>query len=158
MACLLAKAAFIDKECAEIEALEHSSSKEYHERIREITGKFSGRSSAANVIKDRDGHIQFDKEDVLRRWKEYSQDLNSDPSRKVTIEFSGEVTGEPIMVDEVERALKKVPNGKASGYDIVQDLGVATMCKLFNEWYDSGTVRKRSWTHFCSNPKESQSL
>ena len=51
---------------------------------------------------------------------EYSQDLNSDPSRKVTIEFSGEVTGEQIMVDEVEKALKKVPNGKASGCDIVQ--------------------------------------
>ena len=41
-----------------------------------------------------------------------------------------------------------MPNGKARGCDIVpadpykllEDNGVATLCKLFNEWYDSGTV------------------
>ena len=66
----------------------------------------------------------------------------------MTIEFSGEDTGEPIMVDEVEKALEKVPNGKASGSAIVtadlckllEDNGVASLSKLFNERYDSRTV------------------
>ena len=129
MAYLVVKAAIIDKKCAEVEALEHSSSKQCHERTREITGKFSGHSSATNFIRYRDGHILFDKEQILKRCKEYIQDFYSNSSRKVITELSGEVTCELIMVDEVEKALMKVPNEKASGCDIVP----ADLYKLFKD-------------------------
>ena len=63
------------------------------------------------------------------------------------IEFSGGVTGEPIMVDEVEKALKKaqraserVQHPTTDLYKLLEVNGVAALCKLLNERYDAGNV------------------
>ena len=135
-ACLQVKADFIEKKRTELENLEYSSPKECHERIREFTGKFSECPSSAHVTKDGNGRSLFEKLDVRNTWKQYIQDLYSDNSRKqMTIKFSGEVSGQPIL-KEVVSAPKKTPKGRASRrdelpedlYKTLNEVGAETQC------------------------------
>ena len=63
------------------------------------------------------------------------------------IEFSGGVTVEPIMVDELEKALKeaqraseRVQHPTTDLYKLLEVNGVAALCKLLKERYDAGNV------------------
>ena len=59
------------------------------------------------MIKDKKGRIFLDKEDIMKRWEEYINDLYGDENRdRETIKFEGHLTGEIILKDKILRAMK----------------------------------------------------
>ncbi|KAK3570815.1 hypothetical protein QTP86_027625, partial [Hemibagrus guttatus] len=74
------------------------------------------------VIKDRDGRVLTSEESVLRRWKEYFEELmNEENEREKRVEGvnSVEQKVDKIRKDEVRKALKRMKSGKAVGPDSI---------------------------------------
>ena len=67
------KNCFISKQCEEIEA--HSvtnRSSDFFKAVKRITKKFTARVDA---VKDKEGKVLYEDEDIKGRWKEYCYDL-----------------------------------------------------------------------------------
>ena len=75
--CDAAKEAWLDEQCREVEELERNHKTEsMHRKIREITGK--RKLARGNVIKDKEGKIVMEIDEVLKRWEEYVKELLED--------------------------------------------------------------------------------
>ena len=86
------------------------------ESIREITGM--KRPYRGETIKDKNGNILTDIDEVLKRWEEYVRELYDD-ERGESPEIGREMSGPPILKSEVELAIKCMKKGKAVGEDEV---------------------------------------
>ncbi|KAG1671332.1 Craniofacial development protein 2 [Nymphon striatum] len=113
--CRKAKDNWLNQQCQEIENLEqHFKAKEMHKRVKQLTGK-SKTAKGSGCIKNKDGDILFEQEEIAARWVEYITELYED-EREPMPQF--EITkGENILKDEVEKAIKSMKNGKATGPD-----------------------------------------
>ncbi|GFO07245.1 endonuclease-reverse transcriptase [Plakobranchus ocellatus] len=89
----------------------------------------------------------IEKKGVLNRWSEYVEDLfKDDRCKKSKIEKN--IEGPTILKEDVEAAIKKMKNGKATGPDnipiemikAIDNLGIDLTTKLLNAIYDSGTI------------------
>ncbi|GFN97376.1 endonuclease-reverse transcriptase [Plakobranchus ocellatus] len=89
----------------------------------------------------------MEKKEILNRWSEYVEDLfKDDRCEKPKIEKN--IEGPTILKEEIEAAIKKMKNGKATGPDIIpveiikalDNLGIDLTTKLLNAIYDSGTI------------------
>ena len=72
------------------------------------------------VIKDEDGNVLTSEESVLRRWKEYFEELmNEENERERRLDVAESINRDVgrISMDEVRMAMKKMKNGKAVGPD-----------------------------------------
>ena len=72
------------------------------------------------VIKDENGNVMVNSETVLKRWKEYFEELmNEENNREPLIEEPEVVNEEVICVsrEEVKNALRRMKKGKAVGLD-----------------------------------------
>ena len=72
------------------------------------------------LIKDEDGSVLVDDDKILKRWREYFHKLMNEENprerrQEVQMEVNTEI--EVITCSEVEKALKKMKNGKAVGPD-----------------------------------------
>ena len=116
-----------------------------HTKIKEATRKYKTCSSA-NCIEAKDGTIIMEKEKILERWKEYICELfenNRPPEYLVT---KREKENLPILKEEIVKAIKSMPKGKAAGPDEIytelihalDDLGAEWMTKIANKIYDEG--------------------
>ena len=75
--CDTAKENWIDHQCNEVEELERTHKIEsMHRKIKEITGK--KKRAKGNIIKNKEGKIVMEIEEVLKRWEEYVKDLFED--------------------------------------------------------------------------------
>ena len=74
--CNREKEKWLTEKCIQVEQLEGRDPKAMFETIRDITGE--RRPFREEIIKYRDGSILTDSEDVLRRWKEYVEELFDD--------------------------------------------------------------------------------
>ena len=121
------------------------NSKYIHQKIKEVTGK--NPSSRIGCLKSKDGQILMGKNEILNRWSEYIKDLYND-ERCPAPPISNGTEGSPILVEEVEHALKKMKKGKAAGPDDVpielitalQDIGIMEVTKLLNIIYNTGEI------------------
>ena len=88
--------------------------KEVSEVIKEITGKWAPQTE---VINNKDGNTLTDSEAIMKRWAEHSHQLYQEPqNHQWTI--SHEHEREPdITREEVQTALRALPNDKAPGID-----------------------------------------
>ena len=85
------------------------------------------------------------KNEVLNRWSEYIEDPYND-ERCPAPPISNGTEGSPILVEEVEHALKKMKKGKAAGPDdvpielitVLQDIGIMEVTKLLKIIYNTG--------------------
>ncbi|KAG1698547.1 Transmembrane protein 185-like [Nymphon striatum] len=113
--CRKAKDNWLNQQCQEIENLEqHFKAKEMHKRVKQLTGK-SKTAKGSGCIKNKDGDILFEQEEIAARWVEYITELYED-EREPMPQF--EITkGENILKDEVEKAIRSMKNGKATGPD-----------------------------------------
>ncbi|XP_072020216.1 uncharacterized protein [Amphiura filiformis] len=131
---------FLERKCKEVES--HSSTNHYRDlfrAVKEITGK---KTPKLDVIKDEDGEILTESDQIKQRWQQYCQGLYASKDG-----LGGET--EPIEVDENEpdilrsevvMAMKKMRTGKAPGYDDIPaeliketgDEGVDVVHKLCN--------------------------
>ena len=116
-----------------------------HQKIKEITAQKS--ISKSGCIKSKTGNILMDKNDILKRWSEYIEDLFYD-TRGPTPTIESTIEGPAILKEEVEHALSKMKQGKATGPDGVpaeaivglEDLGITEITKLMNIIYDTGEI------------------
>ena len=89
-------------------------SREMHNKVKELTSK-NTKKKASGCIKDKNGNILFDQEEVEARWLEYITELYEDHRAQMP---KFEVTsGESIIKDDIQRALKSMKDGKAAGAD-----------------------------------------
>ena len=143
--CNEAKEQWINSQCQEIENNMSGDTKYMHQKIKEITAQKS--ISKSGCIKSKTGNILMDKNDILKRWSEYIEDLFYD-TRGPTPTIESTIEGPAILKEEVEHALSKMKQGKATGPDGVpaeaivalEDLGITEITKLMNIIYDTGEI------------------
>ena len=144
--CNAAKEEWINEQCQEIERNQYTDSRYIHTKINEVSGK-NFKCNKPGCLKSKDGTMLMDKEEILNRWSEYVEDLYSD-NRGAKPEIKKNIEGPCILKEEVQRALKKMKSGKATGPDnipveiitVLEDLGIDMTTKLLNAIYDSGTI------------------
>ena len=144
--CIEAKEKWLDEQCIEIEDLEKRNSRIMYDRIREITKK---RSSHGSAIKDKDGKVVMEVEEIKHRWEEYIGELFEDDRREVEEENHMHQSGEEIMEGEVRFAMSKQKRGKAAGEDgvmieMLEALGEFAIQKISYDQsiYNRGAITK----------------
>ena len=147
--CIQAKETWMNSECVEVEKLiERHAHKAVHQKVKEITC-FKKSSVSAGIIRDKEGKLCYERDDVMKRWVEYLRELFDDEDRPE--EISGDITVDeeedpPILMCELESAMKEMRKGKAAGPDgvvieMMQHSGQAgkeTLLTLFNRIYRTG--------------------
>ena len=105
--------------CKEVEDLEKPHKvKEMHKKVKEITDKKRGIKTSSGCIKDRNGHVLFDKKEVAKRLVEYIKELYEDENRS---DAEDSQVGEELelLKEEIVLAIKGIITGKAAGTDNV---------------------------------------
>ena len=164
--CREAKEKWFNDRCDEIMEMEKNhNSRELHRKVKDLTGK-NKRSADSGCIKDRDGNMLFDKEEVERRWTEYIRELYDDPNREEAepIEI-GE--GPDINVDEVKYALKLMGARKAPGIDgitteqlkALDEESIVVLTEICNQIYSTGHIPEDlRHSVFIKIPKKKKAL
>ena len=127
----------INEQCQEIEENNKKGrTRDLFKKINEFKGKFQAKW---NMIKDKHGKDLTAKEDIKKRWHEYTEELYKKDS-SITNTFEGMTTElEPdILESEVKWALENIAGNKASGVDdisiellkVLQDDAVKVMLAL----------------------------
>ena len=79
-------------------------------------------TTQSNAIEDKDGNLLTEKEDILRRWKEYIEELYS-TKRQTDMKLEEESAiveedrGPELLPEELEKTLHSLTNNKAVGID-----------------------------------------
>lgn len=144
--CTIAKEEWWNKKCEEVEQLEAKhESRSMHKKIKEITGQGS-RKRSSNCIKNKDGKMLFDEDEIKSRWEEYVSELYND-DRGETPETEDD-DGEEVLISEIQKAIKDLKSRKAPGSDMItsemikalDDTGVKIIHKLVNDIYKTSTI------------------
>ena len=96
------------------EAQKRGDSKTIYKTIRKVTKKQSTQPGIG--IKDRNGHMLFNKEDICERWREYCTELYGRLDHTQEEIEKGEEEPE-VLLSEIEAAIRKLKTGKATGTD-----------------------------------------
>ena len=112
--CICAHEEYLDKKCEKTEALYRFNPKQAHKRIKELKRKKF--TNLSGIIKDKDGTILFEENDIKRRWLEYVKELYDEPNRSVApLYFKEPLNGSTILKGEIQNALSYMRNRKALG-------------------------------------------
>lgn len=109
------------EQCRELEELQQKGRYDkVYKRVKELQKKPGG--GRGNAIKDKDGNLLSDQNDVKARWKEYIEELyRKDEKPKELGEGIGradwEDEGPGVLKEEVIDALRDISNNKAEGID-----------------------------------------
>ena len=116
-----------------------------HNKVKELTSR-STKKKAGGCIKDKNGNILFNREEMAARWVEYITELYEDHREQVP---KFEVTsGASVVKEEIQKALESVKDGKAAGPDelpaealeALDEHNIEIMTSLCNIIYNSGVV------------------
>ncbi|GFN88795.1 endonuclease-reverse transcriptase [Plakobranchus ocellatus] len=118
-----------------------------HAKIKDVSGK-KIKCSTPGCIKSKDGTMLMEKKEILNRWSEYVEDLFKDDKCENPPKKKKNIEGSTILEEEVEAAIKKMKNGKATGPDNIpveiikalDNLGIDLTTKRLNAIYDSVTI------------------
>ena len=120
-----------------------------------------GHKPRNTTIKDRQGHVISDKQQVTERWAEYCEELYTDSAqydRRVLQELKAitppDTADEPgILLNEVEHAVKKLKNNKGVGFDgipgeLLKNGGQELTKKMYEicNWIWTNEDIPRTWT------------
>ena len=153
--CTRAKDRWLNEQCAEVERLETVNPRIMHNRIKEMTGRVENKR--CNTIKDKNGDIVMEKEEVKQRWKEYISELYDDEREDFEIRDEDCVYSPPILPCEVSAALKEMANGKAAGEDgiavemlsVLGEWGVELVTEIANSIYETGRLPEPMTRSVC---------
>lgn len=118
------------------------------------------------MIKDKNGNVLTDSEDVLERWREYVKELFEDIRGEVP-ETNEELNGPEILREEVEQAVKEMKREKAEGGDgvVVEmleaagDFGLEKLTMLAHRIYSTGHIpEKMKENIFIAIPKKTGTM
>ena len=145
-ACKEAKGKWLVNQCEEVEQLEKQyKSREMHNKVKELMSE-NTRKNANGCIKDKNGNISFDQEEIAARWVEYITHLYEGHREQIP---KFEVTrGESIMKDEIQKALKSLKDRKATGTDelpaaalkALDEHNIEIITSFCNIIYNSGMI------------------
>ena len=116
-----------------------------HNKVKELTSK-NTKQKASGCVKDNNGNILFNQEEIAARWVEYITELYVD-HREEMPKF--EVTsGASIIKGEIQKALKSMKDGKATGPDklptealrALDERNIEIITSLCNIIYNSGMI------------------
>ena len=113
---------WIEERCEEVqEGLQHNNTRKAFELIKTLR---KGSQPRGHNIKDAEGHILTDLQDILRRWRSYGEilyreDNVSNGDDDDTADPTAASNWPSILECEVEEAIKKLPRNKTAGYDEV---------------------------------------
>ena len=126
MDCRRARDEWWHTKCEEVETLQSQHrTGEMHEKIKEVTGQ--GRTQKrGNCIKDKNGNMLFDDNEIKKIWEEYVTTLYNDNRGNPPDD-----EGEEIMLSEVEKANKDLKDKKAHSKDDI----TAEMIKALDPLY-----------------------
>ena len=160
-----AKEKWLVNQCEEVEQLEKQyKSREMHNKVKELASKHT-KTIASGCIKDKNGNILFNQEKIAARWVEYITELYED-HREQMPKF--EVTsGVSIMKDEIQKALKSMKDGKATGPDELpaealkglDEHNIEIITSLCNIIYNSGMIpTEMKHSVFITLPKKPKAM
>ena len=144
--CREAKEKWLQKQCQDIEALEKQhKSKEMYNKIKDLTNN-KRNTTQTSCIRDKNGQLLFDQQEIAKRWVEYISNLYDDNRNEIP-EFEV-TTGENILKEEVEKAIKTMKDGKATGIDEITTEGLKALdeenadalTRFCNSIYNSGHI------------------
>ncbi len=113
--CIICKSLIIwNKRCKELE----EDNKKGHTRalftqLKRMRTPYTGRQG---TVKGANGEVLHDQQSVKNRWKEYTEDLYANPSQQVQQHPCTDIEPD-ILEEEVEWAIRQLPNRKAPGID-----------------------------------------
>lgn len=143
--CKERKEEWLKEQCDEVEQLERVNSKQMYEKVRELSG--NRRPTKSSAVKDEQGNVLMDLEEVLGRWEQYIGELYND-ARGNRQNFEGELTGPTILREEIEHAIKSMRKGKAVGEDEISVemidaagiFGLEKVTAIANMIYNTGYI------------------
>ena len=159
--CKQEKETWINRECEEIERLERKNTALMHKKIKLLSNRRT--CSSSGCIKSKDGTLIMEREDILKRWSEYIEELfYDDRGQKPLIRKN--IEGPRILKSEVSAAVAHTKRNKAAGPDgivvemieALEDFGINKLTEIINEIYDSGSIPEDlSKSIFIALPKKS---
>ena len=95
-----------------------------YNKVRKLTGQSRQRNNTS-AIKDKNGNLLTDKDDIKNRWKEYievlydgeGKPLKENLKMKKESEVDKDSKGPDLLASEIKAAIKDLKNGKAVGID-----------------------------------------
>lgn len=166
-ACKKAKEDWCNDMCDEIEKLDKChNSREMHQKIKQLTNKGKRLSNEQSCIKDKEGNILFEKQDINNRWTEYIRELYDDPNRQEYAETEAD-EGPAILREEVKFTIRKMKTRKAPGIDEItaehlkalDEEGITTLTEICNEVYETGYIPEQlKHSLFIKIPKKAKAV
>ncbi|KAJ8375265.1 hypothetical protein SKAU_G00058450 [Synaphobranchus kaupii] len=103
------------------------------------------------VIKDRDGKVLTSEDSVMRRWKEYFEELMNEENERERRTDNVEIVNQEVQEiskEEVRAAMRRMKSGKAVGPDDIPvetwrclgEMAVEFLTRLFNNILESETM------------------
>ena len=160
--CKTTKEEYLEQQCEEIENLEKKDVQMMYEKVKDVTNK--KKQNISSCIKDEDGCVLMEPDQIKRRWTDYIKCLYSDPDRKERPVIRKQMTGQQITKEEIRHAMKKMKKGKAVGNDKIAfemlealgDFGLEKITEIANHVYDSEDVPNEMLESiFIALPKKS---
>ncbi|VVC33883.1 Hypothetical protein CINCED_3A000978 [Cinara cedri] len=161
-----AKEEWLEQQCSEIDELFKVNKIDYaYQKIQQFVGK---RKRNCTNIRDKNGKLLVDDENIIKRWKEYIEELY-EGEKLEEITTDEEETKLPILKSEFELPLHDLKQNKTPGIDNItaELLQCAStkikyvLYKLTQDIYEKGdvpddnrksiivTIPKKSGTNFC---------
>ncbi|KAI5752717.1 hypothetical protein M8J77_019728 [Diaphorina citri] len=136
---------FINKECEEAEALERVNSSKFHKKIKDIAGR---KKNVTYCLIDENNKEIFDSELILKRWKEYSEQLYNEVRPNMPIIEVQEDEIPTFTIADITKMIKKLCNGKSSGEDnipaeFIKSLNqneIMLLTNIINNIYKTGSI------------------
>ena len=140
-----AKQTWMGEQCQNIDdCLKKNNSKKAYKMAQDLTGKKQERTAG---IRDKGGTCLTENEDILKRWTEYCSEkynyrATGDPE-VLNVPPATNNANHPILLEEVEAAVKLLKKGKSAGVDnipseLLQQGGEATVNALL-------IIRNKIW-------------
>ena len=105
----------INNKMASIEAMKNDSTR-YFAALKELK---SGRKQESLIVKDKEGKVAATEEEQIRIISEYFKKMLA-PEDKRMMDCQPHTMRSPFTADEIEKAAKKLKNGKSPGPDNVE--------------------------------------
>jgi len=130
----------LNKKCAELEQLVNVNSKVALMKMEETTSKKTC-NTAPGCLKDKNGEMLFEDEDLKRRWKEYIAELYGNPDRGFQpFSFEESLTGPTILKSILRHAVLSTKNGRFGPDKIsteinkaLDEVGIDVLYEILNE-------------------------
>ena len=163
--CKEAKENWVNQQCNEIQDLEKKDIQMMYSKIKYMTKKTC--AAANSALRNKKGEIVFDNHDILARWVDYIGELFQDDRQELPSDVDKELTGPPILLSEIQEALRKMKYGKAVGNDkinkemltAIDNLGINKLHTIVNKIYETGTIpQQMKESIFITLPKKGDLL